>query len=108
VAPLDTLAVRGVVESEAFLALSDLRLWGIWNCRRRGLKEAEGSNLLGKGDDPASEGWIVFIRVLGRGDLNRGDAGLDLHLLAYLVFRDCDTVPFEISKRGRHLVDHVL
>jgi hypothetical protein len=100
--------VRGVVEPEAVLALADLRFRGIWNCRGRGFEEAEGADLLGERYDPAGKGWVVSVRVFRGGDLDRGSAGLNLYLVAYLVFRDRDTVTFEVSESSRDHVDHIL
>jgi hypothetical protein len=41
-------------------------------------------DILSKGDEPAVEGWVVTVGVLGGGYLNRGDAGLNLYLFAYM------------------------
>jgi hypothetical protein len=71
-APFDTSAVGGVVEAEAVSALADLWLRGVWDRRSRRLEEAEGLDLLRKGDDPASKGWVVSVGVFRGGHLNRG------------------------------------
>jgi hypothetical protein len=96
-APLDTPAVRGVVEAEAVITLGDLWLWGIRNRRGRCFEEAKGSDFLGEGDDPADKGRIVPVRVLRDRYFNRGDAGLIFNLLGYLIFRDGNPVSIEVS-----------
>jgi hypothetical protein len=96
-APFDTSAVGGVVEAEAVITLGDLWLRGIWHCRGRGFEEAERADLLREGDDPASEGRVVSVRVLRDRYFDRGDAGLIFNLLAYLIIRDGNSVSVEVS-----------
>lgn len=96
-APLDASAVGGVVETEAILALADLWLRGIWDCRGRRLEEAEGADFLREGDDPAGKGWVKTVGVHRGGYLNRGDTGLSLHLFTNQVSRDGNSVALKVS-----------